>query len=279
MGFRNPFYLSTFVIERGDTHFIATADSYLFLSSPVESRLTFDGMTYEAEITFLMRKLVRSGDIVLDIGANVGLHTTLLAGLVGPGRVIAFEPVEEMAEKLSANCALNRVTNVTLCPFALGAENGEAEIQVNMGDPGMEGTNSMISSVHVTNRPDHYEQRSIQVKRLDEIATDLDIRDQIDFIKIDTEGFEPMVINGGLETIRRTRPTMLVEAHSNRLKEVGLSFNWYRQTFPEYHIFMIHAVTPANPYLHLEPLTEEPPEIAVNLLLLPKVSGALKLMS
>jgi FkbM family methyltransferase len=272
MGLRNPFRLSTFVIEREDSHYITTADSYLFLSSAAEKRMTFDGSAYEADISFLMRKVVRPGDVVLDIGANIGLHTVFLAGLVGNGRVIAFEPVSEMAEKLSANCAFNRATNVTLVSAALGEENGEAIIQVNQGDPGMEGTNSMIASVHVAKRPDRYQERTIPVRRLDDIADELGIADKIDFIKIDTEGFEPMVIRGGLKTILHNRPAMLIEAHSSRLKVAGLSFTWYTETFPDYHIYIIHPVTPANPYLHLEPLGNEPPEIAVNLLLLPKIS-------
>lgn len=271
LGFRNPFHLSTFVIEREDLHYITTANSYLFLGSPPEARLTFDGNDYETEISFLIRKLVHPGDTVLDIGANVGLHTVFLSSLTGKeGRVIAFEPVSEMAEKLSANCAFNRAENVTLIESALGEDAGEAKIQANLGDPGMEGTNSMIASVHVLNRPDRYEERTISVKRLDDIAAELKISDRLDFIKIDTEGFEPMVIRGGLETIRKTRPVLLVEAHSNRLKEVGLTFNWYPETFPDYHIFIVHAITPANPYLHMQPLGDEPPEIAVNLLLLPK---------
>jgi len=273
MGLRNPFHLSTFVIEREDSHYITTADSYLFLSSPEGARMAFDGSAYEADISFLMRKLVRPGDTVLDIGANVGLHTVFLAGLVGgEGRVIAFEPISEMADKLSANCAFNRADNVTLIAAALGEETGEAKIQANLGDPGMEGTNSMIASVHVANRPDRYEERTIPVKRLDDIAGDMGIAERINFVKIDTEGFEPMVIRGALKTLRKTRPAMLIEAHSNRLKEVGLTFGWYAETFPDYHIFIIHPVTPANPYLHLQPLDGEPPEIAVNLLLLPKIA-------
>ncbi|MEX0694494.1 MAG: FkbM family methyltransferase [Rhodospirillales bacterium] len=270
-GLRNPFHVSHFVITRENNHYITDASSYLFLGSGTAARLTFDGTSYEPEISFLMRKLVRPGDVVLDIGANVGLHTTLLSELVGDGRVIAFEPVSDMAEKLSANCAFNRADNVTLIPAALGDENGAATIQVNQGDPGMEGTNSMIASVHVTNRPDRYKEQTIQVRRLDDIAEKLGLTERINFIKIDTEGFEPMVIRGGLETIRKTRPAMLVEAHSMRLAEVGLSFDWYRETFPDYHIFLVHALTPANPYLRIEPLVSEPPEIAVNLLLLPEI--------
>lgn len=271
LGFRNPFHVSHFVIARENNHYITDASSYLFLGSSRAARLTFDGNSYEPEISFLMRKLVRPGDVVLDIGANVGLHTTLLSELVVNGRVIAFEPVREMAEKLSANCAFNRADNVTLIESALGEEAGSADIQVNQGDPGMEGTNSMIASVHVTNKPDHYQRRSIPVCRLDDIADKLGLSERIDFIKIDTEGFEPMVIRGGLKILRKTRPAMLVEAHSMRLREVGLTFNWYSETFPDYHIFMVHALTPANPYLRIEPLQGEPPEIAVNLLLLPKI--------
>ena len=173
MGLRNPFYLSTFVVEREDSHYITNADSYLFLSSPEGARMKFDGSAYEEEVSFLMRKLVRPGDVVLDIGANVGLHTVFLSKLVGEGRGIAFEPVSEMADRLSANCAFNRACNVTLINSALGEEPGEATIQANLGDPGMEGTNSMIASVHVANRPDRYEERTISVKRLDDIAGDL----------------------------------------------------------------------------------------------------------
>lgn len=271
LGLRNPFYVPQFVIARENNHYITDAASYLFSGSAASARMTFDGASYEPEITFLMRKLVRAGDVVLDIGANVGLHTALLSELVGDGRVVAFEPVSEMAARLSANCAFNRARNVTLVESALGEEAGSAEIQVSLGDPGMEGTNSMIASVHVANRPDRYKPRTIPVSRLDDIAAKLGVAERIDFIKIDTEGFEPMVIRGGLETLRRTRPAMLIEAHSTRLANVGLTFDWYHETFPDYHIFIVHAITPANPYLRIEPLGAEPPEIAVNLLLLPAI--------
>lgn len=271
-GLRNPFYVSHLVIERTDNHYITTPNSYLFIGSPESARLTFDGSTYEPEIAFLFQRLTSPGDIVLDIGANVGLHTVALSKLVGDGRVIAFEPVTEMADALSANCAFNRSENVTLVRAALGKESGVAEIMVNQGDPGMEGTNSMIQSIHLTNNPDRYQSRQIPVCRLDDVAKNLGLHDQIKLIKIDTEGFEPMVIEGGLETLRKSRPIMIVEAHSKRLEAVGLSFAWYQETFPDYHIFIIHAVTPANPYLRIEPLHSEPPEIAVNLLLLPRIN-------
>ena len=66
---------------------------------------------------------------------------------------------------------------------------------------------------------------------------------------------------------------MIIEAHSTRLAKVGLSFQWYLETFPDYHALIVYSITPANPYLRLEPLGDEPPEIAVNLLLLPRTTS------
>ena len=108
------------------------------------------------------------------------------------------------------------------------------------------------------------------MRRLDDVIAEVKPKGRISFIKIDTEGFEPMVIRGGMETIRQHRPAMIVEAHSKRLAQVGLSFQWYLETFADYHVLLSYETTPANPYFRLQPLAAEPPEIAVNLLLLPR---------
>ncbi len=54
----------------------------------------------------------------------------------------------------------------------------------------------------------------------------------------------------------------------------GRSFQWYLDTFPDHHIFIVYAADRTNPYLRLAPLTPDQPEIAVNLLLLPKIGTA-----
>ena len=74
----------------------------------------------------------------------------------------------------------------------------------------------------------------------------------------------------GALTRRRHRPAMIVKAHTTRLAQAGKSFQWYLDTFPDHHVPIVHAVTRADPYLRLEPLTPDQPEIAVNLLLLPR---------
>lgn len=271
-GLTNPFHVPVWTIELGGARYHADPLSYLALGSPATARVRFEPDRYEAEIEYLIETLVGPGDVVLDIGANVGLHTVALARRVGAqGRVYAFEPVAEMAERLSTNVALNGLDNVTLVRCALGNEEGPQTMKVNVAGPGLEGTSSLADSIHVRRHPERYVDREIAVRRLDDVMARMDPDARLGFVKIDTEGFETMVIEGGLEILKRDRPAMIVEAHSTRLAQVGKSFGWYSDTFPDHHVLIVHAVTRANPYLRLEPLRAEPPEIAVNLLLLPKV--------
>ena len=74
-----------------------------------------DGRFYEAEIAEILIRALQPGDIMLDIGANVGVFSVLAAGLVGPaGRVVAFEPEDENRSRMATNLALNEVNNVTV---------------------------------------------------------------------------------------------------------------------------------------------------------------------
>ena len=269
-GLINPFFVPAIVVEREGAALIAERGSYLFESAWPRQAVRFQAEEFEPEISFLIPRLISDDDVVLDIGANVGLHTVAFARAASRGRVIAFEPVAEMAERLSENCALNGIGNVTLVPCALGAANDVAEMQVNVAGAGMEGTSSLAGTVHMEANPGHYQNRQVPVRRLDDVIASLGIEGRIGFVKIDTEGFESYVIEGGFETLNRHKPVMIIEAHSRRLEKAGKSFQWYLDTFPDHHIFIVYATGRANPYLRLTPLKADQPEIAVNLLLVPK---------
>ena len=269
LGLINPFYVPGFVVERDGARYFARPGTYLGQDG-LRHAVRFAPGAYEPEISYLARTLVRDGDIVLDIGANVGLHSVAFARLAGSGHVYAFEPVTEMAEQLSANCAFNGIDNVTVIGCALGDREESLAMEVNIAGDGLEGTSTLAGTVHVERHPENYETRQVQVRRLDDVMNALDIDGRIGFVKIDTEGFETLVIGGGLETLRRHRPAMIVEAHSRRLARHGKGFGWYLDTFPDHHICIIYAAGRANPYLRLTPLKADQPEIAVNLLLLPK---------
>lgn len=87
---------------------------------------------YDPAETAFLRRTLRPGDVVFDVGANYGWYTTLCAVLVGPkGHVHAFEPVPSTYERLERVCVANELRDrVTLARCALGASTGDAVIYV-----------------------------------------------------------------------------------------------------------------------------------------------------
>ena len=271
MGLTNPVHMSHVVTRQAGGVYLSQIDNYIALRSGRKKMLRFDPDLFEADITFLMRSLIRPDDIVLDIGANIGFHTVTMAQAASRGHLYAFEPVAEMATQNSINCGLNRLDNVTIVHCAMGNKPGEMEMRVNVAGQGLQGTSTLLEeNAHVQANPDFYRPRKIRTFRLDDIIDGLNIKGRIGFVKIDTEGFDALVLEGASETIRAHKPVMIVEAHSTRLAQTGKSWQWFLDTFPDHHILIIHPLTRAKPYLHLEPLTADQPEISVNLLLLPR---------
>ena len=88
-----------------------------FLRDFVNKLLGYSG--YEYRFDFAMRNAIRAGDVVWDVGANLGLYTVEFSDLVGKcGRVCAFEPVSSCFAVLKEKCSLK--TNVSLYHLALG---------------------------------------------------------------------------------------------------------------------------------------------------------------
>ena len=271
MGLTNPIYMSHVVTEQAGGVYLSERDNYIALRPGRKKMLRFDPDLFEADITFLMQSLIQPDDIVLDIGANIGFHTVTMAKAASRGHLYAFEPVAEMWTQNSMNCALNRLDNVTIVGCALGDKRTEMEMNINVGGTAMQGTSTFLDmNVLMEANPNNFQSRRIQVFRLDDIIDELQTGGRVDFIKIDTEGFDALVLDGAMETIRKNRPIMIVEAHSTRLAETGKSWRWFLESFFDHHALIIHPLTHAKPYLHLEPLTADQPEISVNLLLLPR---------
>ncbi len=143
---------------------------------------------WEPTETALMQTLVAPGDIAADIGAHVGYFTVLLSKCVGPtGRVVAFEPETGNFEFLKANCILNGCTNVVLEACAVADRCGRAELYLaagNLGDHRLHATRGRLS-------------REVAVTRLDDYWRGR----RLDIIKLDAQGVEPAILEGGSETI------------------------------------------------------------------------------
>lgn len=160
----------------------------------------------------VLASLVKPGDIVVDVGANVGHYTRKLSELVGPtGRVIAFEPIPETFSLLTAN--LSDRTNVTLINACASDANGIA--------------NMSIPTYSHTKRPNYY-QAAVDLSgnstdALGVLCTPIDslCLDRVTYMKIDAESHEPQVLRGATETIRRCRPAITIESDAYLLEHEG----------------------------------------------------------
>ncbi len=162
----------------------------------------------EDEIAIL-RQLVKPGQHVFDIGANIGAHAVALASLVGPqGRVSAFEPQRVIFQILNANVALNGLHHVTTHQTALGSAPGSIRVpplnyaaEFNFGAVELDKVQQGEETALVT---------------FDSLAVAA-----CDFAKIDVEGMEIEVLKGMAGTISRFRPAMYVE-NDRRNKSAAL---------------------------------------------------------
>jgi FkbM family methyltransferase len=155
----------------------ASLDRFVFLA------LHRAGLMGKEEV-WLLEKLVEPGMQILDVGANIGLYTVLLARLTGEaGRVFAFEPEPNLFSLLCENCAANEELNVTPFQCAAGNANGRATFQratFNSGDNRLGASKPGGHSIEV------------EVVRLDEV---LPMR-TVQFIKLDVQGHELAALSG-----------------------------------------------------------------------------------
>ncbi|MGI8484768.1 MAG: FkbM family methyltransferase [Thermomicrobiales bacterium] len=155
-----------------------------------------------------LSKLVRPGTLAIDIGAHFGTYSRTLAKLVGKrGQVISIEPIEEDARMLErAARQLHLPIEVVHC--ALSSENGFAEMYV----PSIHGYEKTALSSLEPGEP-RADSRRVATKRLDDVLAGNTL--PVSFIKIDVEGHEIDVLQGGLETLRTHKSAILIEINND----------------------------------------------------------------
>ena len=161
---------------------------------------------YEPEVVAALRRLVRPGDVCADLGANVGFFTLLMACLAGPeGRVVAFEPREDMVRYLERNVAeLGRVT-VRRAAVTGGASD---TVELYSGDWGTEVRSTILEGFarHEAGR----RMLSVPALALDDCFGG---GEPLNVVKVDVEGAEAVVLKGAERILAEQRPAFVVEYH------------------------------------------------------------------
>lgn len=160
----------------------------------------------------LMRQALVPGDVVIDVGANIGALTLPFANAVGPtGQVFAFEPQPRIFQLLATNCVLNDLTNVRLFNVGCAAAPGSMDLaeltymaDYNYGALKM----GQLAEVASSNR----DAAGAMMRRTPLVTLDETFDgDRLKLIKIDVEGMEPEVLRGASGIINRFRPALYVE--------------------------------------------------------------------
>ena len=171
---------------------------------------------YERQTARLLSRLVCPGEVVLDIGANVGAHALPLAQRVGPnGRVIAIEPSDRTFARLERNRRLNPslANQLVTLQGALGAPGGHREDEYYSAWPLQPSPN-----LHPMLMGARLSARSARFSTLDALAEELPLS-RVSLIKIDVDGDELAVLGGSVSLIARDRPVVVFEVCPYLLRE------------------------------------------------------------
>ena len=181
---------------------------------------------YEPVTTRFVKEMVRPGDVVVDIGANIGYYTLLFSELTGPGgKVLAFEPHPANCALLRKNVEANGLANVEVFERAASNRSGKARLYLDRDGGAM--YHSLIDLGERTSFLD------VDCVRLDDFLAGRE--GHLDIIKIDVEGGEGLALEGMgriLETNRRLR--IISEFSPEALRTAG--------TEPAEHLRKIQAM-------------------------------------
>ena len=186
--------------------------TYLFMFSI----LTIQRLKYEEEFHYF-KEMIEDGGIVLDIGANIGTMTTLIAKKLRNSKIYAFEPIPENIKTLKCVIEHYKLNNVIVYEAALGEERGELKMVMPVIDNVKMHGLSHVLEENTNDKMNLGNVYSVPVHKLDEIE-EFRSGERITAIKIDVENFEYHVLKGGEQVLRKHKPIIYCELWDNEKK-------------------------------------------------------------
>lgn len=189
------------------------AEFAVFANEDMGWRLIAEGEHERVELNVIER-IIQPEDTCVDIGANIGLYSILMGKRAYNGKVFSFEPVPINRSLLMLNIALNNLQNINVIDAVVGDTEGMIDFSISM--------DGAYSSIISTNRKGEQEKINAKAVTLDSYFCSHE--EKVDFIKIDVEGAELMVLKGAerLLTDGEFGPrAMLVELNARNQESYG----------------------------------------------------------
>ncbi len=189
------------------------ANGLLFAVNPADNgigqKLALSG-TYGEGRSQIIDRLVKAGDVALDVGANIGFYTMQLARAVGrSGTVIAVEPDTRNLELLRQSVELNKFENIRVVASAVAIKPGKGTLFR---------TDSYADNALVADRVDGVDGAAVdsipvEIRTLDEIVARNAIK-EVNFVKIDIDGSEPLALQGMRQTIAASKDIKIIAEYT-----------------------------------------------------------------
>lgn len=176
-------------------------------------RWNFDG---EEEVRFALLSNLSAGATAIDIGANFGMHTLIMADQIGAdGRLLAFEPIPENLRLLRRNVKLNRFNDRVTIQEAAISDQPVDTIDMVVDSDQLEPSASLQ-----TDSTKGRETVTVSNISLDQATSSVGVENKC-LVKLDVEGAELSVLRSGEEFLKRVRPKLLIEVHDYALPQFG----------------------------------------------------------
>jgi len=188
---------------------------WLNKNSCIDQSIISSGI-WETHSTEVVKKIVKGGDIALDIGANTGYFTVMLSKLVGrEGKVLAFEPTKHFFSVLEKNIRANDLKNCATHRLGLSNKTGRLSISIDKD----------TATMHMPEGVARIGEEKIQLTTLDSFVVTNKLK-KIDFIKIDVDGHEPLFFEGAWKALEKFDPVILLEV--SHLHFLGAGYTAWR---------------------------------------------------
>ncbi len=209
-----------FLRNAGKSRFVARFDEdmriWISLRDHIECQIFLHGVQEgDRGLIRFLKRVWESGQVFFDVGANVGVQSLMAAKRVGrDGAVHCFEPVDATRQRLQLNLELNDLGHVTVIAAALSNRDGFALISIPRH------ANKGMATLHAPDGAGAYQRAKLMP--LDKYVEESAVA-QLDVIKLDVEGHEMRVVEGGANSIARFRPLIACELSRIHLVRAGSS--------------------------------------------------------
>lgn len=159
--------------------------------------------SFEANETEFFKRTIKSGDICLDVGGNIGYFSLNFAKSAGPdGRVYVFEPIERNVLTIRLAAIMNRLNNIEVLESAVADSSGEVSLEIPDDDS---------AYAHMSTGRADARTATVKCITLDEFIKSKHVK-KISVLKVDVEGAEHLVLKGAssLLTDKKIRPSVVM---------------------------------------------------------------------